>query len=198
MTRELAGNCHNVTAQTTGSLQFSSFMNLSPCWWNRCRAVLLSGLLILVLGLTESPVMAIIPPEFRGGQAIEEISKDMHGRDLKEQNFLKADLRGVDLSEADLRGAVFNSSQLQEADLQGADLENVVAFASRFDGADLRGANFTNAMLMQSQFKDALIEGADFSNAVLDRRQQNELCARADGTNAASGSQTLDSLGCRS
>ena len=51
---------------------------------------------------------------------------------------------------------------------------------------------------MQSQFKDALIEGADFSNAVLDRRQQNELCSRANGTNAVSGSNTLDSLGCRS
>ena len=32
----------------------------------------------------------------------------MHGRNLRQQEFLKANLEGFDLSETDLRGAVFN------------------------------------------------------------------------------------------
>lgn len=140
---------------------------------------------------------AITAPELRGQRAVQEITADMHGLDLKEKEFLKADLREVNLSDTDLRGAVINTSQLQGADLRGADLSDVVGFASRFDGADLRNANFTNAMLMQSRFADAEIEGTDFTNAVMDLPQQRALCARADGINAITGVSTRDSLGCR-
>ena len=140
---------------------------------------------------------AITAPELRGQRAVQEITADMHGLDLKEKEFLKADLREVNLSDTDLRGAVINTSQLQGADLRGADLSDVVGFASRFDGADLRNANFTNAMLMQSRFADAEIEGTDFTNAVMDLPQQRALCARADGINVITGVSTRDSLGCR-
>ena len=116
---------------------------------------------------------------------------------LKEKEFLKADLRGVDLSDTDLRGAVINTSQLQGADLHGANLEDVVAFSSRFDETDLSDANFTNAMLMQSRFVDARIEGTDFTNAVIDLTQMKALCGRASGVNSVSGVSTRESLGCR-
>jgi hypothetical protein len=173
-------------------------MFLSAYRWHRLRALFLASLLMLLIALPVPPVMAITAPELRGQRGMQDIPKDMHGRDLKEQEFLKSDLRGVDLSKADLRGAVFNSSQLQEADLQEADLEDVVAFASRFDGADLRGANLANAMLMQSHFENAVIDGADFTDAVLDLNQKNALCARAEGINPKSGFTTRESLGCRS
>ena len=140
---------------------------------------------------------AITAPELRGQFAVQDISDDMHGRDLKEKEFLKADLRGVDLSDTDLRGAVINTSQLQGADLRGANLEDVVAFSSRFDETDLSDANFTNAMLMQSRFVDARIEGTDFTNAVIDLTQMKALCGRASGVNSVSGVSTRESLGCR-
>ena len=140
---------------------------------------------------------AITAPELRGQFALQDISDDMHGRDLKEKEFLKADLRGIDLSDTDLRGAVINTSQLQGADLHGANLEDVVAFSSRFDETDLSDANFTNAMLMQSRFVDARIEGTDFTNAVIDLTQLKALCGRASGVNSVSGVSTRESLGCR-
>tara|TARA_B100002051_G_scaffold25616_1_gene19965 strand:- start:81 stop:593 length:513 start_codon:yes stop_codon:yes gene_type:complete len=165
---------------------------------SRLASLLFAVIVGLVINwVSIEPCMAITAPELRGQYAVQDISSDMHGLDLKEKEFLKADLRDVNLSGSDLRGAVINTSQLQGADLHDADLSNIVGFASRFDEADLRGANFTNAMLMQSRFTNALIEGADFSDAVLDLPQQRALCSRAEGTNAMSGVSTRESLGCR-
>ena len=154
-------------------------------------------LVVLTTLLWTDSVQAITAPELRGQFAVQEIKADMHGLDLKEKEFLKADLREVNLSGTDLRGAVINTSQLQGADLRGANLSDVVGFASRFDGADLRGATLTNAMLMQSRFADARIEGADFTDAVLDLPQQKLLCATAAGTHPSSGVSTRESLRCR-
>ncbi len=159
--------------------------------------VLPLGLILVLITMAPLQTQAITAPELRGQRAMQDITADMHGMDLKEKEFLKADLQGVNLSDTDLRGAVINTSMLQGADLQRADLGEVVAFASRFDGADLRDALFVNAMLMQSRFNDAEIEGADFTNAVIDLPQLKALCARADGVNSISGASTRESLGCR-
>ncbi len=179
--------------QITGKRPPHSEMLIPTSWFKALRHLLLSTILLLLLPC--STALAITPPEIRGQNEIV-ISKDMHGLDLKGYEFVKADLRGVDLGEADLRGAVFNNSQLQEADLKGADMEDVVAFASLFEDADLRQVNFTSALLMESIFTNAQIDGADFSEAVLNRAEQKQLCARAQGTNLMSDISTSESLGC--
>ncbi|MFN7678086.1 MAG: pentapeptide repeat-containing protein [Cyanobacteriota bacterium] len=156
------------------------------------------ALLVAVVLIVVAPpaALAITAPELRGQRALQQIEPDMHGRDLRQQEFLKTDLAGVDLHGADLRGAVFNGSNLQGADLRDVDLRDAVVFSSRLEKADLRGATLQNAMLMQSRFTDALISDADFSGAVLDRAQRRALCARAEGLHPRTGVMTRDSLEC--
>ena len=167
-------------------------------WWlGVALALLLSVLGFGELAVGVAPAWAMTAPELRGQRSLQDLQPDMHGRNLRQQEFLKADLEGFDLGGADLRGAVFNNSNLRNSHLQSANLEDVVAFASRFDGADLGDAVLRNAMLMQSHFKGANIEGADFSDAVIDLPEQKALCARASGRNSQTGIATRDSLGCR-
>ena len=160
------------------------------------RFLLLATAMLVLLLQWPGAANAITAPELRGSKSMQDLSSDMHGRNLQQKEFLKMNLEGTDFSQSDLRGSVFNTTQLQDSNFSGADLRDVVAFSSRFDRADLTQARLDNGMLLQSKFTDAQIDGADFTNAVLDQPQIKQLCARATGVNEQSGLSTADSLGC--
>jgi uncharacterized protein YjbI with pentapeptide repeats len=191
--RAAAAACNNLAAQRSAAV-----LPLPCSLASALRATLRAALVLLLpLVLWAQSAAAITAPELRSQRSLQDLQPDMHGRNLQQQEFLKANLEGFDLSASDLRGAVFNTANLQGANLHGADLEDAVAFASRFDNADLSDAVLRNAMLMNSKFAGANIAGADFTDAVLDLPQQKQLCGRASGTNARTGVATRDSLNCR-
>ncbi|BAC91896.1 pentapeptide repeat-containing protein [Gloeobacter violaceus] len=125
----------------------------------------------------------------------------LEGRSVAEQNlkqaqFYKANLRGVDFSSSDLRGASlfaaslrganFNKARLDDAELSNADLQG-----AKLDQAVLAGAYMTAARL-----KDVSVDGADFTGTIINNQQKTYQCGRATGTNGLTKRQTRRTLGC--
>ena len=63
----------------------------------RLLICLLSSGLLLLLGLPPT-ALAITAPELRGAKSMQDLSQDMHGRNLKEKEFLKMNLKGYNFS----------------------------------------------------------------------------------------------------
>ena len=61
-------------------------------------SVLAAVLIVITTLFWTDSVAAITAPELRGSSSYQGITEDMHGMDLKEKEFLKANLRDVNLS----------------------------------------------------------------------------------------------------
>ena len=68
------------------------------------RRFLLSATAMLLVLLLQWPgaAHAITAPELRGSKSMQDLSSDMHGRNLQQKEFLKMDLEGTDFSQSDL------------------------------------------------------------------------------------------------
>lgn len=94
------------------------------------------------------------------------------GADLRNANFLRATLNGVDFSGARLEEANFNRAEMKaaiftNADMNEADMQDANAQGVRFDGADVSETDFSESDLMGANFQGADIEDAKFTEADL-------------------------------
>ncbi|MBV7534692.1 pentapeptide repeat-containing protein [Duganella sp. sic0402] len=82
--------------------------------------------------------------DLRGAKFVDAVFRD-RGEDVDPPylSFVKADLRGADLSKCDLRGANFSGAMLSGADLSGSKLDRCVVNSADFCGADLSGVDLT-------------------------------------------------------
>jgi hypothetical protein len=106
----------------------------------------------------------------------------LSGADLREVNFIQADLRRADLRGADLRQAHLEEANLSLSDFRGADLRGAHllearASGARFDrtkldaadlrGVGLRGAKLVGAKLFKADVSESVLVGANFDHADL-------------------------------
>ena len=101
-----------------------------------------------------------------------EVNPNFRGADLRNANFLRATLNGVDFSGARLEEANFNRAEIKatvfaSADLNEADMQDANAQGARFNGADVSEMDFSETDLMGANFQGADIEDARFSEADL-------------------------------
>ena len=101
-----------------------------------------------------------------------ETNPSFRGADLRNANFLRAILNGVDFSGARLEEANFNRADMKattftNADLNEAEMRDANAQGARFDGADVSEADFSESDLQGAIFHGANIEDAKFAEADL-------------------------------
>ena len=80
----------------------------------------------------------------------------------------RADLSGLDLSEADLKGVDLTDADLSQTDLSGARLMGAVLERTNLAGAVLVGADLTEARLKDADLSDTDLRDSRFVGAVLD------------------------------
>ncbi|MBV5260549.1 pentapeptide repeat-containing protein [Synechococcus moorigangaii CMS01] len=157
---------------------------------------------ILLCFLMAIALITCLTPEAIAATKLNYTYSELPNHDFSHQNlqaasFARADVRGSDFTESDLSRAILTEGKFMDTDLSGANLSE--AF---MDQVNMEGANLTNTLLIDAvapgtNFADAAIDGADFSGALLDRYQLSELCKRASGTNAITGTDTRYSLNCK-
>lgn len=92
----------------------------------------------------------------------------LHKQWLDDENEgIRADLCGVDLSEADLRVANLSEADLCGADFSGADLRGANLCEADLRVANLRVANLRAANLSEADLRGADLRGVDLSEADL-------------------------------
>ena len=101
-----------------------------------------------------------------------EINPNFRDADLRNANFLRATLNGVDFSGARLEEANFNRAELEatiftNTDLNEAEMRGANARGARFDGADVSDVDFSDSDLNGAIFHSTNIEDAKFTEADL-------------------------------
>jgi len=124
------------------------------------------------------------------------IRVDFSGKDLRDAEFTKANLRQGNLSHADLRGVSFFAANLEEANLEGANLSGATLDLARFNRANLTNAILEGAFVANARFAGAIITGADFTDVLLRSDIEAQLCKVAQGTNPTTGRDTRETLFC--
>jgi uncharacterized protein YjbI with pentapeptide repeats len=97
----------------------------------------------------------------------------LHGVNLYKADLNEANLRGANLSEAslcraDLRGVNLYKADLNEADLSGANVGEANLSWADLSGADLRAANVGEANLSGADLSRANLSGANLTGASMD------------------------------
>ena len=94
------------------------------------------------------------------------------GVDLRNANFMYANVSNVNLSETNLTAAIFSAadladSRLHNANLAEANLSEAKLFATNFSGAKLSAANFNKAKLLGANLIAAKLSNANLSDVEL-------------------------------
>ncbi len=160
-------------------------------WWKwGVGAATLIGLALFLRPLIYPMTDELSPAQIANNQKIaQQAAFDMSDRgklinekrcigcDFKYQNFAKADLTGVIMSQANLNGAnlsgtnltlaIFRDADLTRADLTKANLHQAALYGAKLINAKLVGANLSKAKLPYANLKEASLQKANLTNTNL-------------------------------
>ena len=91
--------------------------------------------------------------------------EDFVGADLRGVNLRIADLRRANLSDADLRRANLSDADLSHANLSGVNLSHANLSGAILSDANLSGANLSGVFLIGAILSGAILSGAEVENA---------------------------------
>jgi uncharacterized protein YjbI with pentapeptide repeats len=134
------------------------------------RTSIFTALIVLLLGLAESPSFASRSCD--ATMLPSDSSWSSEGGDFSGCVFTEISLRKRNLSGANFQGSKFIDSDLSQAvftnsNLSGATFTNTELNGAKFTNADLTAADIQNAGLTGADFSGAVLNGANFSNSIL-------------------------------
>jgi uncharacterized protein YjbI with pentapeptide repeats len=102
-----------------------------------------------------------------GALAYRETREEKTSSDLSNENFIRVDFRGKNMSGTDLRGKTFGACLAGGVDFRNAQLAGIKSVDGQWNKADFRDSDLRFAQFIRDNFEGADFRGANMGDALM-------------------------------